>query len=206
MVAPEPSIRMCKRMIRRRCRQLCSAQGPEPLGLKHESAAHGAGVVTLTAGLVMIAASPAEAEDRIFWANTGDRSGDQYDISSAALDETGGGADLVTGSAPRESPLGTTIDTHAGRIYWVNTAVFGTPTIAYAALDGSGGGTLDTTGATLSQPGGLALDPVGRRIYWTNLALNTISYAKLRRFRWWRPLLDGCDRRPALRSRYRPRC
>jgi DNA-binding beta-propeller fold protein YncE len=66
------------------------------------------------------------------------------------------------------------------RVYWVNRAVSGTPSISYTSLDGSGGGhDIAVTGATLSGPFGLALDPAHGRIYWANVVGNKISYANL---------------------------
>lgn len=119
------------------------------------------------------AAASARATSRIYW---GDETTDA--ISSANLDNSGGGSTLSTvGATAPSNPSGTAIDVATGKIYWVNQS--GTK-VSFANLDGTGGGDLNTTGATVNSAEGLAIDPAAGKLYWANeLGASPISFANL---------------------------
>ena len=119
--------------------------------------------------IVLVWASAARADERIYWANTGNNT-----IAYATVDGNGGGQ-LNTTGATISKPVGVVLDPSAGRIYWANS---GGSTIGWAALDGSGGGTLNTTGTTVKDPSALTVDPAAGALYWINAnANNVIAYA-----------------------------
>jgi hypothetical protein len=141
--------------------------------------------------LLAMALAPAPAlADSIFWGWASiawDGTAVHSGIASASLNGGGGNALNVSG-ASFDHPLGLTIDSAAGRIYWTNFGstsnycsgpLNGGNTISFANMDGTGGGTLNTSGATVDGPDGLAIDPAAGRIYWANDHGNTISYASL---------------------------
>jgi DNA-binding beta-propeller fold protein YncE len=119
-------------------------------------------------------AGSARAASRIYWGDEGTAS-----ISSANLDNSGGGSNLATMGAPALSdPSGTAIDVATGTIYWVDQS---TNKVSFAKLDGSGGGELNTTGATVDNLEGVAIDPAAGKLYWANTESPSapISFAKL---------------------------
>jgi Low-density lipoprotein receptor repeat class B len=121
---------------------------------------------------ILMAAAPASAAERVFWAN---RYGGT--ISFANLDGTGGGGQLpLTGATP-SGPFGVAIDTAHGKLYWPN---FDNNTISFANLNGSGGGgQLSVAGTSISGPTQLSFDLGAGRVYWANHNNNTISFANL---------------------------
>jgi DNA-binding beta-propeller fold protein YncE len=147
-------------------------------------------LVASTALVMVLAAAPAVAANRIYWdwatlaynsyvASSG--------ISVANLDGSGGHGFTVSGAAV-DHPLGVAINSATGTMYWANFGssinyctgdLNGGNTISFASLNGSGGGTLNTSGATVSGPDGVAIDPAAGRLYWANDHGNSISYASL---------------------------
>jgi hypothetical protein len=113
------------------------------------------------------------AAGRIYWAdNTGQ-------LSSARLNNTGGGRDLSTSPLSPDDVQGVAIDPATGKIYWANGDA---NTISFANLNGTGsGGNLNTTGATVDGPDGVAIDSATGKIYWANSSndADPISFAKL---------------------------
>ncbi len=130
-------------------------------------------LMSVSAAIIVGAASSARAADRVYWGNgTG--------ISFANLDGTGGGDLNLTGTTTTNQSLGVGVDSAAGRLYWVSAGDFGAVRVSFVNLDGSGGGGgLNITGATANEPGGLAIDPVARRVYWANTNAGMISWAGL---------------------------
>ncbi len=121
------------------------------------------------AGLVL--AASASAADTVYWANEVGST-----ISFANLNGSGGGGNLSTTGAERNSPEGMAIDPATGKIYWSN---LDGNTISWADLDGGGGGILSTSGVTPNAPTGVAVDPADGKIYWANQSGDTISFANL---------------------------
>jgi DNA-binding beta-propeller fold protein YncE len=115
-------------------------------------------------GLLLVAAAPAAAANRIYWSNLQGNS-----ISWANLDGSGGG-DLPIDPATISGPMGLAIDTAHGKIYWAN---YGLPiatgtSIGVANLDGSGAHLLPITGIPVLAPHGVAVDVGAGKLYWTN--------------------------------------
>jgi hypothetical protein len=117
-----------------------------------------------------VIASPARADEQIFWTAYGGPT-----VSFASLIGAGGG-NLNLAPIAATTPRGTAIDSSAGRLYWPDTT---RNTINYANLDGSGAGTLNTGGAPVNGPIGIGLDTSSRIIYWANNGNNTIGFAAL---------------------------
>jgi DNA-binding beta-propeller fold protein YncE len=114
-------------------------------------------------------------DNRIFWTNAGTDT-----ISSANLDDTGGGSNLaISGTASSvNNPVGMAVDPSAGRIYWADAVTSGH--ISSANLNGSGSQDLSTTGATAPNvPAGVAIDPAANKIYWADKITGKISEANL---------------------------
>jgi DNA-binding beta-propeller fold protein YncE len=129
----------------------------------------------LLAAVALLAclASPAEAADRVYWAN--DQSPAPR-ISWANLDGSGGD-DVRTTGASSGAPRGVTIDVVGGKLYWTNPD---NDRISFANLDGSGAGDdLYTGGATVDRPNAAAVYPAVGRIYWANEIGDRISFANL---------------------------
>ena len=131
-------------------------------------------IALLGVGLVfLMSAASAQAASRLFWGDEGTGT-----ISSAKVDNSGGGTNLsTTGASPISEISGTAIDIATGRIYWVQQDE---TTISFANLDGSGGGDLNTSGATVDSAEGLAIDPAAGKLYWANEeGTSPISFARL---------------------------
>jgi hypothetical protein len=121
-----------------------------------------------------IAAAPARAADRIYWANYNDNT-----VSWANLDGSGGGV-LPTSGAAIDGPMGLAIDSATGRLYGADYGAGGRATTIYwANLDGSGGGVLGTGGATIDGLHGVAIDPATQRIYWPNSFFSSSSISSV---------------------------
>lgn len=114
----------------------------------------------LAGAVILLAAAPAGAADRVYWANL---NGGVPAVSFANLDGTGGGSDLDTGGAGSASGLA--LYPPGGKVFWGGTGF----NISVANLDGSGGaGELDPGGQPVSSAQSVAVDPAAGRIYWSN--------------------------------------
>jgi hypothetical protein len=120
------------------------------------------------------------AAGKLYWTQLGNGGAA---IMVADLD--GGGARPLNTSGSKIDgligfPIGLTIDSRGGRVYWANVEIGGgSSSIGYANLDGSGGGVVDTTGASVDSPEGLAVYPAAGRIYWTDTGADKIAFANL---------------------------
>jgi DNA-binding beta-propeller fold protein YncE len=122
----------------------------------------------------LLVVSPAQAADRVYWANDGFPSANR--ISWANIDGSGGGS-LTTTGTPNGRPRGVAIDVAAGRVYWTSPVE---NLISFTNLEGSGGGASLNTGlATVNQPNAAAVHPAAGTIYWANENGDRISFAKL---------------------------
>ena len=119
---------------------------------------------TLACALLVLAfaacnAPSAMGADSIYWGNSGSQT-----VRVGNLDGSGSAQDLFTGehgSDPSYGPSGVTLDSAAGKVYWID----------YALTSPVRSGTLDGTGAADVFTGecgtvGLAIDPQAGKLYW----------------------------------------
>jgi hypothetical protein len=107
-------------------------------------------------------AGVARADERIYWANTGNNT-----IDWATVDGNGAGQVNTTG-APISSPVGIVLDPADGKIFWANSGGPAGDSIGWAYLNNSGGGTLNTAGTSVNDPSALTVDPATGTLYWIN--------------------------------------
>jgi hypothetical protein len=126
----------------------------------------GASLVTLAIG---VAASPAQAQDRVYWSEGSSGSAFAY----AALDGSGGGSlGLEKPGTKVGGPF--TVDTADGRLFWFSANNFES-----MRFDGTDQRSFDTGGVALGSVHGMSIDPLGRRLIWSASATAQIKYAAL---------------------------
>jgi hypothetical protein len=116
-----------------------------------------------------VAASPASAQDRVYWTE----SGSGYGFGFAALDGSGGGSLGLQGTE-RPAREDFTVDTATGRLIWG----FGNG-FESIRLDGTDQRGFDAGSVKVSEAHSLSIDPVGRRLIWSQNATPPIAIAGL---------------------------
>ena len=121
-----------------------------------------------TLGLLLAAASPASAEQKIYWSDQVFPPG----IKKSNVD--GSNVEIVMQqSVPNGGAVGLELDAVAGKIYWTDVKNLA---IKRANRDGS---SVETLVSGLGNPGGIALDLTNGKVYWTDRGASSIERANL---------------------------
>jgi hypothetical protein len=101
------------------------------------------------------------AAGRVYFVNF---PGSEGKIAYLNTNNSGGGELSLTGSTVEPGGEGLSVDSAAGRIYFLGSS----GKVGFANTNGSGGGDVSTGAAPVKSPWGLALDPALGRLYWAN--------------------------------------